>query len=82
MTAIYRMFEPFSARPENFLKHIKESVHLLTMPTRDARKLSALLSDAQARHQEDGLQEARVSLLTLSQARVLCGKRTDVLANS
>mmetsp|Transcript_65347 Transcript_65347/g.105882 ORF Transcript_65347/g.105882 Transcript_65347/m.105882 type:complete len:228 (+) Transcript_65347:490-1173(+) len=82
MAAIKQLFKPFTARPDNFLKLIKESLVLLTMPTRLARRLSAVLSDPQARNQEDTLHETGVSLLTLSQARVLCGKRTDLIAST
>ena len=47
MAAIKQLFKPFTARPDNFLKLIKESLVLLTMPTRLARRLSAVLSDPQ-----------------------------------
>ena len=47
MGAVTYLFKRFTARPENFLKRIKESVLLLTMPARDARRLHATLSDPQ-----------------------------------
>jgi len=45
-------------------------------------RLSHVTPTTQARNQEDTLHETGVSLLTLSQARVLCGKRTDLIAST
>jgi hypothetical protein len=61
---------------------MQECVHLLTMPTRVARTLSACLNDPQSRHKEDALHEAGVSMLTLAQARAVLAKRTDLMSAS
>eukprot|EP00960_Hanusia_phi_P040297 754376-Hanusia_phi.AAC.2 len=73
------LFAPFTSKPSNFLKRIKESCLLLAMPVKDMRRLVDTLDDPATRYREDALASCGIHLLSFQQARAICGKRADLL---
>ena len=73
------LFAPFTSKPANLLKRLKETAILLAMPVKDMRRLVDTLDDPASRYREDALASCGIHLLTFQQARGLCGKRADLL---
>ncbi|KAJ1484192.1 TIP-1 family-domain-containing protein [Baffinella frigidus] len=84
MAAVTRQFAPFTRKPENFLKRVKEALRILTLPLAEAQGLWTRLKKPDPRapsslpSEEDLLSPIGVFLLTVEEARAIAAKRADL----